>query len=301
MRLAWLCTCLWPGLSRLWIAGQWSGLFVAVAFSALLNLLLAATFVWPEWLDPNVQAALFLATVGFWIVSAYSSLRWVRSDAACQFGNPSLAELSVDSTEDAEDSTVNSAEDGSSDPSAASPQRAKSFGATKLLSAAQAEYLKGHWFEAEASLKKILARNPRDIEARLLWVGVLRRSKRADAAKRQLKILSRLEGADGWALEIRDERRRVAQLLKVEKAQQFEAIESPATKNSSTKNSSTENSSMELDPSEPNVDASQTADSRRKPEANQQSNQQSNQQANSAASPPPLTLTADDASLSDAA
>jgi hypothetical protein len=102
-----------------------------------------------------------------------------------------------------------------------------------LLSTAQAEYLRGHWFEAEAAIKEILSRNPRDVEARLLWVGVLRRSKRIDAARRQLKILSRLEGADRWALELRDERRRVSRLVK-ESANASENIETQTVPENAT-------------------------------------------------------------------
>lgn len=228
MRLSYLWTCFWPGLTRLWLAGQWSGLISAFAFASGLNFLLAATFIWPEWLDNGVQVVCWATVTGFWAFSAYSSLRWLRTDWACQFeagdadgtgddfssevesGSSSSGQLSGDAASgDAATTGGDQCGDGGV---------AKSPSSAKLFSTAQTEYLKGHWFEAEAALKVLLSRNARDAEARLLWVSVLRRTGRLEAALRQLKALSRLETADVWALEIRHERRRVVRMLKERKS-----------------------------------------------------------------------------------
>jgi hypothetical protein len=66
-------------------------------------------------------------------------------------------------------------------------------------------YLKGNWFEAERELNKLLRRDNRDLEARLMLATLLRHTKRFDEATRQLNVLVRLEGAKRWELEIRRE------------------------------------------------------------------------------------------------
>jgi len=67
------------------------------------------------------------------------------------------------------------------------------------------EYLKGNWFEAERVLGRLLRRDDRDLEARLMLASLLRHTKRFEEATRQLNILVRMEDAEQWALEIRRE------------------------------------------------------------------------------------------------
>ncbi len=71
---------------------------------------------------------------------------------------------------------------------------------------AQADYLHGNWFEAEAKLLRILRDHPRDAEALLLLVGVLRRAKRFPAAARRLGQLELLDTAARWHFEIEREK-----------------------------------------------------------------------------------------------
>ncbi len=73
------------------------------------------------------------------------------------------------------------------------------------------QYLKGNWFEAEQILARLLDRNPRDLEARLMLATVLRHTGRRQEAARQLDCLERLEGSGKWALEIARERRSLAE------------------------------------------------------------------------------------------
>ncbi len=72
---------------------------------------------------------------------------------------------------------------------------------------AQLEYLRGNWFEAEAKLLQILHEHPRDAEALLLLVGILRRTRRFPPALRRVAQLERLDTASGWQFEINREKR----------------------------------------------------------------------------------------------
>lgn len=81
-----------------------------------------------------------------------------------------------------------------------------------LFRQAQAEYLKGNWFEAETLLAKRLEQVPLDAEARLLLATLLRHVRRYEEARRQLAHLEKLEGSLGWQVEIASERRRLDEL-----------------------------------------------------------------------------------------
>jgi thioredoxin-like negative regulator of GroEL len=74
---------------------------------------------------------------------------------------------------------------------------------------AREQYLKGNWFEAECLLTRILQRNPRDLEARLLLATLLRHTGRRDEAANQLDRLERFEGSGKWGLEISRERQQL--------------------------------------------------------------------------------------------
>ena len=89
--------------------------------------------------------------------------------------------------------------------------------ATEAFSAAQAEYLKGNWFAAEAGLLAILHEKSDDADALLLLVSVLRRTRRWQPASRRLQQLELLDAAAKWHHEIARERRLLqAGLLEVE-------------------------------------------------------------------------------------
>jgi hypothetical protein len=68
-------TCFWPGLSRLWLRGDWSSLAAAVAFGAAVNLVLVSSFVWPEWLPVPLVTLGWLTVMGVWCFSAIRSYR----------------------------------------------------------------------------------------------------------------------------------------------------------------------------------------------------------------------------------
>ena len=64
LRANWLTWC-WPGMSRLWLKGHWSGLFTALLFAGLLNLAIASRFIWPELLPPALAWSLWAGVAGF--------------------------------------------------------------------------------------------------------------------------------------------------------------------------------------------------------------------------------------------
>jgi hypothetical protein len=169
---------LWPGLAQLWLRGSWVGLAVAVGFTALANLLAAATFVWTEWLADNVRLSALTALAVVWVLS------WIESRADWR---RLLAELSA-------------GEAGVPEPSELSD---------RWFREAQAAYLAGDWVAAEQALLKLLKQDARDAEARLMLVTIWRRQGRTEAALQQLDQLDRLETAAPWKSEISWERERI--------------------------------------------------------------------------------------------
>lgn len=75
MRALLVATCFWPGLPRLWCRGEWSSLAAAVAFSGALNLVLLASFVWPELLPSSLVVAGWLLVLTTCLISALRAYR----------------------------------------------------------------------------------------------------------------------------------------------------------------------------------------------------------------------------------
>ena len=160
-----LWTYVWPGLPRLWIAGQPLGLLVALGFTVVLNAAL-----WLSWsgelsLGTGGDAALWTGVALFWCVSAWDSHRWRQSVARL----PKREELD------------------------------------SLLAEAQTKYLCGHWLETETILNRLLAVAEGDLEARLLLATLYRRTQRAEEARAQLEDMVRRDGVERWANEIQRE------------------------------------------------------------------------------------------------
>jgi hypothetical protein len=176
--LRWII-CLWPGLSRLWLLGQWQGLVLAVGFAALLNLTLIITFVWPELLlgGPTgrwIATAAWILVLGFWI----AGVCFARREAAGPAPAVTHASLHDD-----------------------------------WLQEAQTEYLKGHWLEAELALKRLLADCPQDAEARLLMASVLRRTRRWESSLSMLAACQQTPAAARWQFEIEIEMQEIKNLM----------------------------------------------------------------------------------------
>ncbi len=176
--------CLWPGLPTAWYRGVGVSTFIAVAFAWLVCLVLLATFVWPAWFAPIVVRALWLVMLIGW---AYASV-----------------------ANNLRFSTILQPTGGTE--------------VSQVVSQAQQAYLQGNWFDAEALLLDIVHRYPRDAEALLLLVGVLRHSKRWQPALRRLEQLRLLESADRWRYEIERE----ADLIQAEMAEELDRESTPA-------------------------------------------------------------------------
>lgn len=162
----------WPGLPRLWKQGSWTSLAESLGFAAALNLAIWLTWVAPTDTWRNWSPVVWSLLGCCWGVSFWRHA-WTPLVVACE------------------------------------PVDAQYQG---LFLQAQAEYLKGHWFEAEAVLRKILNAVPADVEAGLLLASLLRRSKRSEEARSELRRLSRLAAAEKWQMELARE----SQLLSVD-------------------------------------------------------------------------------------
>ncbi len=188
MRQTRWATCLWPGLAPLWVRGSWSGLATAVAFALLLDFTLLATLVWTELLGPLPRNVAWLTVGSIWVASLPVSFRWLMR----QHDAPQ-AERTGD-----------------------------------LFKQAQNEYLQGHWLETQAALDELLARDPRDAEARLMMASLLRHTGRIEEARQALKELERYDGAARWRWEIASERARLKQMETDAAEEQSEALLSDA-------------------------------------------------------------------------
>ncbi len=163
---------LWPGLRQIWVSGAWSGLALAWGFAACLNAALWLTWGWTEIVDRATLMGLWAAVVLFWIGGIVHGVRLIQKTGA------TLAPVE------------------SSD----------------LFSLAQGEYLKGSWFEAEVAIQRLLERNPRDVDARLMLASLHRQVGHAEDARAELRRLATYEGAGKWQLEIAREWEMVRQI-----------------------------------------------------------------------------------------
>jgi tetratricopeptide (TPR) repeat protein len=135
---------------------------VAVGAAAVLNVALLATFVWTELLAPGVRILYWILLLAAWGFSAGLS-GWLN--------RREQSRLRAEANKD-------------------------------IFSEALDHYLRGNWVEAERALSRLLRRNRRDAEARLMLATLLRHTRRWEEAARQLDLLVRLEEARNWELEI---------------------------------------------------------------------------------------------------
>ncbi len=170
----------WPGLAHLWVRGSWAGLALSLGFTALLALLGVSRLVWTEWLPPEIQMFLAAALAAIWLAAAAVTL---QTDLLSAGPEPRHGEPVGDR---------------------------RPGGGPDLFRSAQAQYLQGDWLAAEQTLRQILTRQPRDVEARLLLATLLRHTSRLEEAAQHLVCLERMEQAERWSFEIAGERLRLA-------------------------------------------------------------------------------------------
>jgi hypothetical protein len=157
-------------LPRVWAHGDVVALLWSVSFAVLLNFAIVVAFVWPELVSPAVRVALWWGLAGIWLASLVWSIRRLRIEPA-------------------------------------GPHQASDLDA--LFVRAQQECLRGDWYPAEASLRKLIRAHAGDVDGRLMLATLLRHTGRTDEARRELKQLERLESAEKWRLEIRQEYERL--------------------------------------------------------------------------------------------
>lgn len=178
MRWGPIMLCGWPGLPGLWFRGQMSSLLVAVGFSILLNMALVSSFLWRWSLGETFPAVAWPMIFLIWCTSA-----WVAYHRLTDV-------MSVPTSEKVAD-----------------PERPDT-----LFIQAQREYLGGHWEEAESLLRRRIENAPRDVEAQLLLVTLLRHTRRLDLAREQLSQMQRFDEALEWAFES-DRERQLIELI----------------------------------------------------------------------------------------
>jgi len=174
MRVLTSMSWLWPGLPRLWAHGDWVALFWAAVFAVLLNSALVVTWIWPELVSPTIRVALWLALAAVWLTATAWYAWRLRFETV-------------------------------------SPQRLADLG--ELFRQAQVHYLGADWYQAEATLRRLLRADSQDVDSRLMLATLMRRTGRCDEARRELARLEQLERSEKWQLEIEQEHKKIERLL----------------------------------------------------------------------------------------
>ncbi len=164
----------WPGFQKLWLKGDFHSLLVSLLFGWVFVVAWLATFVWPEWLNgffsPDWLARGLLGTI--WLSLLFASFR--------------SAILTVFS---------NSRSTGSG-----GGERQKN------LENAQELYLQANYFEAERFVRENLSGDLEDVESSLLWIAILRRTRRISQALDLISNIDKLDAAIPWLAELRSEK-----------------------------------------------------------------------------------------------
>ncbi len=183
---------LWPGLSQLWLRGCWWGMAIAVVFTALVNFVLAATFMWPLWIEPSIVVTGWVAVLVTWFVGVFAMNRMSAS-----------AQQTTDDLRVQQNTTANLSTD--------SPSKKNAFltKTIKLFQEAQRYYLRRDWLEAERKLNLLLEFDPLDTDAQIMIAAVYRRTNRPEQSRRALRYLARMDNLDKWQWEIKQERKKL--------------------------------------------------------------------------------------------
>ncbi|MCF7962582.1 MAG: hypothetical protein K9M08_17730, partial [Pirellula sp.] len=163
-----------------WWKGDVHSLLVSILFGWVLVIAWLATFVWPEWLS-----TFFSPT---WLSSLLLSGTWISLGVAALIAavRPSICDVSSRSR------TI--------------PERQKN------LELAQEFYLQANYFEAEKLVRKNVSRGNDDVESTLLWISILRRTRRISQALELISSTDRLDAALPWMPELRSEKEQCLRL-----------------------------------------------------------------------------------------
>ena len=203
---------LWPGLPHLWINGSLAGLSLALAFSVLMNVLILAVLVWPEWLELRLKVACGIGATLLWLAALWETRGELRRLAARE----ALQEHGSE-TEKAEETPEETLHPND-----------------QRLRDAQRSYLQGDWVTAEQTLRKAVRTDRRDVEASLWYATLLCRTGRLRPAARRLKRLARLDNAVPWRYELEQELHWIEEKLKKESLPTVPVESPPAETRSET-------------------------------------------------------------------
>jgi hypothetical protein len=164
----------WPGFQKLWLKGDFHSLMVSLLFSWVFVIAWLATFVWPEWLF-GLSTPFWLARsvyYGLWLAIIVMSL---LSATGTFFRLSSSDEL-----EPAE--------------------------RQENLQKAQELYLQANYFDAERLIRKNMFGAYEDVESLLLWIAILRRTRRIPLALELIAQVDKLDAAAPWLSELQTEK-----------------------------------------------------------------------------------------------
>jgi len=164
----------WPGFQKLWLKGDFHSLMVSLLFSWVFVIAWLATFVWPEWLT-SLFSAVWLAKLvfyGLWIAIVGMS---VLSATGAFFRLSSSGELGIAERQE-------------------------------NLQKAQELYLQANYFDAERLIRKNMFGAYEDIESLLLWIVILRRTRRIPLALELIAQVDKLDASAPWLSELRIEK-----------------------------------------------------------------------------------------------
>jgi hypothetical protein len=170
----------WPGFHGLWTKGDFHALLVSILFGWVLAITLAANFIWPEWFSTFLGPVWLGQWVrfGLWVILTLAAI------------NAAVRPMVI--------STVGNG--------ASSSERQKN------LELAQEFYLQANYFEAEKLVRKNLAKGAEDVESSLLWIAILRRTRRIPQALELISSTDRLDVALPWMAELRSEKEQCLRL-----------------------------------------------------------------------------------------
>ncbi len=164
----------WPGFQKLWHRGDLHSLLVSLLFSWILVVTWCATFVWTEWFigffSPDWLARLIL--VALWLAIIGASF---FSAIGALLGFTNASDLGISARQ------LN-------------------------LEIAQELYLQANYFEAEQLVRKNISGQTDDVESSLLWIAILRRTRRIPQALELISSVNQLDLALPWLSELRSER-----------------------------------------------------------------------------------------------
>ncbi len=202
-------TCGWPGLARLWLDGQWTGLAVATGFGVIFNTAIILQLKMAGHVSENVQLAGWLITFVFWLGGCLDgvmvTLQYSRQQ---QLGRRRHSEAVNTATSTASESTdwVDVEEGTSVNHSSVSEEETgiepSQTSTDDLFIQARNQYLKGNWLQCESLLDSALEDYPGDLESRLLRISLLRATRRFEEALLEITRFNKWDGAEKWSFEV---------------------------------------------------------------------------------------------------